>query len=167
MASFRVRPKFEMTSDKTMENIINAVREKLKNNIHNLQGEGMQDHITIRVERAHRHYWSPQLSVLMQREPGDNCTKIIGVYGPMPNVWTLFALTYLACGTLIMFISIIGFSQRALGQDGMILWALPILFGITIGMYLLSQMGQKLGAAQTYAIHYFFEEALGEPIPEI
>jgi len=150
-----------------MEEIILLVKEKLKHNNHNLHGQAMHDHITIRVNKSHRHYWSPQLGILMQREHGDNDTKITGIYGPMPNVWTLFAVGYLAIGVLITFISIIGFSQRALGHESKILWVLPVLAAIAMFMYLSSQMGQKLGAAQTYAIHYFFEEALGESLPEV
>jgi hypothetical protein len=167
MASFRVRPKFEMYTSKTMEEIITIVKEKLRTNTHNLHGQAMQDHITIRVNRSHRHFWSPQLSVLMYREIEDDETRIVGIYGPMPNVWTLFTVTYLAVGVIFVFISIIGFSQMALGGESKILFALPILAVIALGMYLFSQMGQKLGAAQTYAIHYFFEEALGESLPEV
>ena len=85
----------------------------------------------------------------------------------MPNVWTLFTLVYLAVGVLFVFISIIGFSQKALGNSSSILYVLPILVAVALTMYIISQMGQKLGAAQTYAIHYFFEEALGEPVPEV
>ncbi len=167
MASFRVRPKFEMTSSKTVEDIIVLIKEKLTTNIHHLHGQAMQDHITIRVNKSHRHYWSPQLSVLMYREPEDTETRIIGVYGPMPNVWTLFMLIYLSIGVLSIFIAIIGFSQQALGHDSSILYSLPVLAIIALGMYIFSQMGQKLAAAQTYAIHYFFEEAIGEDVPEV
>lgn len=167
MASFRFRPKFEMTSSKSMEEIISIVKEKLKVNTHHLHGQAMQDHITIRVNKSHRHFWSPQLSILMYREPEDTVTRLVGVYGPMPNVWTMFTLAYLAIGVLIVFITIIGFSQKALGNESSILYALPVLALIAITMYIISQMGQKLGAAQTYAIHYFFEEAIGEPVPEV
>jgi hypothetical protein len=150
-----------------MEEIINLVKEKLKVNTHHLHGQAMQDHITIRVNKSHRHFWSPQLSILMYREPEDTETRLVGVYGPMPNVWTMFTLAYLAIGVLIVFISIIGFSQKALGHESSILYALPILGLIAVSMYIISQMGQKLGAAQTYAIHYFFEEAIGESVPEV
>lgn len=167
MASFRVRPKFETFSHKTIEEIIAIVKEKLKVNTHNLHGQAMQDHITIRVNKSHRHFWSPQLSVLLYREPEDVTTRIVGIYGPMPNVWTLFTLIYLAVGVLFVFITIIGFSQRALGGESSILFALPLLGSIAASMYIFSQMGQKLGAAQTYALHYFFEEALGETLPEV
>ena len=167
MASFRIRPKFEMTTTKTMEEIISLVKEKLHAGNHSLHGQAMHDHITIRINRAQRHYWSPQLNVLMYREPEDVTTRLVGVYGPMPNVWTLFTLSYLAIGVITLFISIIGFSQRALGNEANILWALPFLAGLAIILYVVSQMGQKLGAAHTYLIHYFFQDAIGENIPEI
>lgn len=167
MASFRVRPKFELTTSKTMEEIISLVKAKLLNNNHNLHGQAMHDHITIRVNRAQRHYWSPQLSVLLYREPEDVTTRVVGIYGPMPNVWTLFTIVYLAIGVLTTFIAIIGFSQKAMGQDSKVLFVLPFLGLLAVAMYIISQMGQKLGAAQTYAIHYFFEEALGEVLPEV
>lgn len=167
MASFRIRPRFELSSQKTIEEIIDLLKGKLKDNKHNLHGTAMQDHITIRVNSDHRHFWSPQLSVLLQREETDVETKIIGVYGPMPNVWTLFAFSYLALGTLSIFISIVGFSQRALGNDSSILWSLPLMAGIAVVLYIVSQMGQKLAAPQTYAMHYFFQDALEEEIPEV
>ena len=85
----------------------------------------------------------------------------------MPNVWTLFAMSYLAISVLLVFISIIGSSQYTLGHDAKILWALPFLLILGISLYIVSQLGQKLGAAQTYAIHYFFEDAIGENIPEV
>ncbi|MBL0099197.1 MAG: hypothetical protein IPP49_03355 [Saprospiraceae bacterium] len=156
-----------MNSPKTMDEIIGNVKEKLKHNTHHLHGQAMHDHITIRVNKDQRHYWSPQLNVIMQREPEDSMTKIIGVYGPMPNVWTLFTLIYLALSVLSVFIMIIGFSQKTLGQESKILWLIPVFILIAASMYISSQMGQKLAAAQTYAIHYFFEDALGETLPEV
>lgn len=156
-----------MNSPKTMDEIIGNVKEKLKHNTHHLHGHAMHDHITIRVNKDQRHYWSPQLNVIMQREPEDSMTKIIGVYGPMPNVWTLFTLIYLALSVLSVFIMIIGFSQKTLGQESKILWLIPVFILIAASMYISSQMGQKLAAAQTYAIHYFFEDALGETLPEV
>ena len=167
MSSFHIRPKFEMTTPKSLEEIIELVKSGLKDNRHHLHGQAMHDHITIRINKDHRHYWSPQLSILMYREPTDSMTTLKGVYGPMPNVWTLFAISYLAIGVLTTFISIIGFSQKALGHDSQILWTLPILAGLVIGLYIMSQLGQKLGAAQTYAIHYFFAETIQESIPEV
>lgn len=167
MVSFRIRPKFELISDLTVDEIITKVKEHLKDDAHGLHGQAMQDHITIRVNKDQRHFWSPQLSVLLQNDQIEGKTLITGVYGPMPNVWSLFAMAYLSIAVLVTFISIVGFSQRALGEEALILYSLPILIIAATTMYIVSQFGQKLGAPQTYRIHYFFEEALGEKLPEI
>ncbi len=167
MASFRIRPRFETTTTKTIEEIIDIVKSKLRHNTKHLHGEAFQDHITIKVNKDHRHYWSPQLAILLYREPEDKVTTIKGIYGPMPNVWTLFALSYLAIGVLTIFISIIGLSRMALGHTCSILWVVPVLLSVAAALYIISQMGQKLGASQTYAIHYFFQDALGEELPDI
>ncbi|HRO08267.1 MAG TPA: hypothetical protein PK611_07745 [Saprospiraceae bacterium] len=167
MASFRIRPKFSVTSTLTTDEILSKVKNRLRDNTDYLHGQAMQDHITIRVNKEQRHYWSPQLSVLLQEDEASQSTLITGVYGPMPNVWTLFAISYLALSVMFTFISIIGFSQRALNQEAPILYALPIIVITAAVLYILSQMGQKLGAAQTYTIHFFFQEALGEKLPEI
>lgn len=167
MSSFRVRPKFSVTSTQTTEDILMKVKNRLSDNTEHLHGQAMQDHITIRINKEQRHYWSPQLSILLQEDEVNQSTLITGVYGPMPNVWTLFAVSYLALAVIFTFISIIGFSQRALNQEAAILYVLPILVIVAAVLYIMSQMGQKLGAAQTYTIHFFFQDALGEKLPEI
>ncbi|MEZ4911566.1 MAG: hypothetical protein R2774_11985 [Saprospiraceae bacterium] len=168
MSSFRVRPKFEMYTEKSIEDIIQIVKLKLKDNQYDVIGTAMQDHITLQINKKIRHYWSPQLSIIMEENVDNrNETKLIGVYGPMPNVWTIFALSYLAIFTLVIFIAIIGFSQKALGQEAQILYALPFLLATAIALYLISQFGQKLGANHTFALHYFLQEAIGEKVPEI
>jgi hypothetical protein len=166
MSSFRIRPSFEMTSSKPPEEIIALVKEKLKTNSFNLSGIAMQDHITIQIKKSHRHYWSPQCALLLN-QVDDTKTIIRGLYGPMPNVWTLFIISYLAIGVVSTFISIIGLSQWMFDQEAKILWALPVLIIVAIALYLMSQMGQKLGASQTYAIHYFLQETLHEEMPQI
>lgn len=167
MSSFRIRPKFEYSTHQQPDDVIQSVKKKLANNPYHLTGVAMQDHITLRVLKSHQHFWSPQLSILLQKDENDDKTNIIGVYGPMPNVWTLFTLSYLAIGVLTIFIGITGYAQKALGEPAPLLWAIPILLGIALIMYISSQMGQKLAAAQMYAMHYFFQDVLAEDLPDI
>jgi hypothetical protein len=167
MASFRLRPKFEMISEKPMAELITLVNEKCKNNTHHLTGLAILDQISIWVEKAHRKYWSPQLSILMYPHDNGSKTRILGTYGPMPTVWTFFMFLYITIGVLVTFITIIGFAQRSLGNDHRILWAVPILLIIAATLYVFSQMGQKLAAHQMYNIHFFFKEILQEEVPEV
>lgn len=164
MSSFRIRPKFEILVEKSASEIIALTKEKLKTPDAPCSGTAMQDHITLRILKPERHYWSPQLSILLFSDGDENLTTVKAVYGPMPNVWTLFTVSYLAISVLVIFISIVGFSQMSLGMESNILWFLPFLGGLAVFLYLLSQFGQKLGAEQMFTLHHFFEEVIGQRI---
>lgn len=163
MSSFRIRPKFTIYSDRKMEEIILDTRTLLQKRGNFIRGLAMQDHITLQIPADERHFWSPQLSVILYDEI--NQTRLVGVYGPMPNVWIIFAFGYLGISTLLVFILIIGLSQKNLGMDSPVLWWAPVLVALLVALYFISQMGQKLGASQMFTLHHEMENILGEKIP--
>lgn len=65
MASFRIRPKFSVESEESIEEILLNTKEFLKSPDSEIKGLAMQDHITLRIRQNERHFWSPQLSVLL------------------------------------------------------------------------------------------------------
>lgn len=163
MSSFRIRPKFTIFSKRKMDDIIHDTRILLQERGNNIRGLAMQDHITLQIPPEERHFWSPQLSVILYDEI--NQTRLVGVYGPMPNVWIIFTFGYLGLSTLLVFILIIGLSQKNLGLESPVLWWAPVLCALLAGLYLFSQMGQKLGASQMFTLHHEMENILGEKIP--
>lgn len=44
------------------------------------------------------------------------------------------------------------------------LWIFAALMLIMIGMYIFAQLGQKIGAQQTFLLHQIYEEAVGESV---
>ncbi len=151
-----------MTSQKSLEDITQLFKGRLKQSDIPCEGYVVQDQIVLKVNRSEQHFWSPQLDVsLEQTESG---TLIRGLYGPSPHIWTLFAVSYLGIGVLVTFISIIGFSRKSLGMPAPILWALPVLLGVSLLLYISSQIGQKIGAEQTFTLHHFVEDTIGERI---
>ena len=164
MTSFRIRPRFQLESSKSLAEIQAQVKAKLKTEGAACVGSVIPGHIVIRIPPTDQHYWSPQLSLSLEESATGTGTLIRGLYGPSPNVWTLFTFSYATISLLILFIGIIGFSQKNLGHPAPILWALPALLAIGIFLYVLSQMGQKVGAEQTFTLHHFFEEAIGEKV---
>ena len=57
-----------------------------------------------------------------------------------------------------------GYPKLSLDQEAPILWSLPIFATIAFGMYLIAQFGQKIGVEQTFRLHHFFEETVGEKV---
>lgn len=162
MSSFRIRPRFQYVLDSTPAQFEQLVRSKLDNPGAHCVGMVMPNYITLKIPAEERHYWSPQLSLSFEEENGK--TRIWGLYGPNPPVWAIFFFGYAALAILGMFISIIGFSRMSLGLDAPILWALPVLGGLALALYLGAQTGQKIGAAQMFTLHHFWEDTIGEQV---
>jgi len=162
MTSFRIRPRFKIHSDKTPEEIQNSLRKRLETHSEDCIGAMVQGHLVLQVPIAERHYWSPQLSLSIEQEEED--TVIYGLYGPNPTVWALFTFGYGTLGVLTLFVGITGLSKMSLGKDAMELWAILVFAIIAFVLYFISQMGQKIGAKQTFTLHHFFEKSLGDKV---
>lgn len=166
MTSFRVRPRFRRETAESPKELSERIVSEAKQQQAPFTVSfipGLHMHIVLKIPQAERHYWSPQLSLTLETQE-DGSTLIRGLYGPAPSVWTLFTFGYAVISVLGFFAFALGFSQWSLGMSAPILWALPILSVFALGLYILAQLGQKMGAAQTYKLHYFFENLLQEHI---
>ncbi len=157
MTSFRVRPRFEFKSDKSIDEINDVLRSKLKSDTE-LKVSGRKNHLVISILEDKRHFWSPQCNLNI--EESEEGTVIHGLYGPNPNVWTIFVFAYTIIIVAIFFISIFGFSNVSLGKEAPILWVLPVLIILLLALYVSGQIGQKLGAEETFSIHHFIQDSL-------
>ncbi len=161
MTSIRIRPRFRKQYDLSLETVEGIIKGKLNSNT-DFSASLDSGHFTIRIKPEDRHFWSPQLALSLEEE--DSKTLIRGLYGPAPNVWTIFLLAYLAIGVLSLFALFLGMSYWMLGQEIQILWALPILAVLALVVYFIAQFGQKLGAEQTFRLHQFIESCFQDHI---
>jgi hypothetical protein len=160
MTSFRVRPKFKQLSPVSKEEIIKRLEEKIAACPTCIEGKLMSTHGLLRIKPEDQHFWSPQLAISFESTPEG--TVIRGMYGPHPTVWSLFVLGYAILGFSFFFAALVGFARMSLQLSYGILWALPVILILYFFMYLLSQTGQKMGAEQTFLLHHFYEDAIGE-----
>lgn len=162
MTSYRIRPRFQQRTHWPMERVQDTLKAKLAEPGSPCRGLIIPGYIVLRIPHEERHFWSPQLSVALEESPEG--TVLRGLYGPSPTVWTLFLFGYASLGLIALFISIIGFSRMSLGLNASILWILVLLGLVALAMWLTAQMGQKVGAEQTFRLHHFFEEAIHEKV---
>lgn len=159
MTSFRIRPRFRFESSSCPEQIKKEMEEKLAKTHQKFLSKWTKGHLILKVKEEHIHYWSPQLDLVFEPK-GENKTLIRGLYGPNPAIWTLFALLYGALTLSILFLSIYEGCKLNLGIIDSFSWGIPILFSLGIFLYFVSQIGQKLGAEQTFLLHHFLEDTL-------
>jgi hypothetical protein len=163
MTSFRIRPRFKFETNYSCDEIMERIEQKLAGEDYPFYATISKHHIFLKIAREELHYWSPQLDLSCEEKEGGG-TLIRGLYGPSPHVWTFFMFSYLAIGTIATFIALIGLSRLSLDMPAGILWVLPGLGGLALLLYISSQMGQKIGAEQTFMLHHFLEEVLEERV---
>ncbi|MBR9919527.1 MAG: hypothetical protein GYB31_01730 [Bacteroidetes bacterium] len=157
---FHVRPRFQVESDQSVDDIAANIKSALQREGATCKGRIKHGFATLWIPHEEQHYWSPQLTLTLEKtEEGTSLLR--GVYGPRPSVWTMFIFFYSVIGFAMMVISIVGFSNVSLDKSGKILWLLPVLFVIFLSLYLVAYFGQKLGQKQMVVLHLFVEKSTG------
>lgn len=163
MSSFRIRPHFKQI----VEWDVDSAQEQLVGKLCSAGGRcvvlNFPGYVTLRVPDGAQHFWSPQLTLSLEPTE-DGRTLIQGHYGPNTNVWSLYLYGYLLTGTMGIFAAMFGISQWIAGTRPWALWILGGLIGCALVFYLMAQLGQKLGARQTFELHQEFESAIGRTV---
>lgn len=164
MSSFRLRPRFHHLTDSEFEEIRSMVEQEIKTRGATCKLDIRKGHISVKIPEDQRHFWSPQLDLMIEKEEDDDKTIIRGHYGPNPNTWALFTYGYVILGILFVFVGIWGMAKLTLGKQAYELWILLGIAGLAVLLYIIAQFGQKLGAEQMYTLHFFYQKAIGEKI---
>ncbi len=116
--------------------------------------------IGLHLPPGQRRYWSPRLFIMLDPAP-DGTTRVTGTYGPEIEVWGVFLYGYLITGLLGTFSGVFGGAQMLVGSEPWAFWITGSMGVIAGVLYLGAQLGQKLGAAQTYQLHEAYRAAVG------
>jgi len=156
MSSLEIRPRFELKSPLSQEEILRRIDTALKDSEAYFRGFISDWHVVLKIPASDDHFWSPQLSMdVVEKEDG---AMIYGLIGPKPSVWLMFVFFYFFLGFTVVVISIIGFSRLNLGLSAGVLWLLPILGTILVLVYLSANFGKKLGRDQMEKLVLFVKE---------
>lgn len=162
MSSFRIRPRFQKLTPLSPEEFQIKLKAKQAQSNNECIAHITNGYASIRMPKAGQHFWSPQLNLTFEAQ--SNGTLIRGLYGPNPSVWTIFLFSYATLAVLGFFAGMMGLSQISLDMEAPVLWVLPVFAGLAVLLYIIAQMGQKIGAAQMFTIHHFFEDILNEKV---
>ena len=160
LSSFRVRPRFEQVVTPAPESVHACLKRALAEHAPDLVVRAFPGFIALHIPDSQRRYWSPRLFLSLEAAPGG--TRIEGIYGPEIEVWSIFLYGYLATGLLATFSGIYGVAQRVIGQTPTAWYFSAAMLLGALGLYLFAQLGQKLGADQTYRLHQAYAAAAGE-----
>ncbi len=161
MSSFHVRPRFRQVIDMPIEEVQGKLVSQIDEENDRCAVKAFPGFVRLRIPEEEQHFWSPRLTLSLDPEE-EGKTAINGIYGPNANVWALFLYSYFIVGFLGMISGVLAISQWFIGSDPWAFWLLGgALAGLT-ALYITAQMGQKLGAMQTFQLHQAYEAAIGK-----
>lgn len=171
MITPRLRPRLDVETDLDPEVLADRLAERLKDSECPCRGLARPEQIDLRIREADRHFWSPQLVVIVKPRDGGG-SRLHGIFGPNSSCWTMF----LACYAFVVFSAITaafyGFSQLMVDESAWALWMLPIAPVLVALIYVAAGIGQRLGRDQTNVLLAEVEAVAGvhaeiDPVPAI
>ena len=161
----QMRPRFRLPVSVGPDRVIERLERRLAHPDCPCAGAVAGNHqvVELNVLKRERHFWSTSLSVTVSAAEEGAGSVVHGLVGPNPNLWTLFAMTYMGLLTLLMFVGIFGLIQWSLDLNPWGLFVVPIFIAAMVMMFGLSRIGQRLAAPQTSMLREFLEDVLSAP----
>lgn len=160
LSSFRVRPRFRVRVRAEPEKARARVLEALADLPEGVVVRAFPGLVGLHFADAHRHAWSPRLLLNFDSRP-DGTTSIEGVYGPETEVWSVFVYGYFFAGMIGALSAIFGGAQCFIGHYPWAFWVTAAMTALAAGLYGAAQIGQKLGAWETFQLHQLWQTSCG------
>ncbi|WP_222981572.1 GTP-binding protein [Flagellimonas meishanensis] len=154
-----LRPRFEValrTNLDTLQRIFDTVTTD------RFVVKRIDEHIYIKFRKAEITFWSPQLHLeLASFEEG--VSKIHGVFGPNPTLWTFFMFLHFGVGTFFVILGIFAYSNYSLGHDiTLLLVGMFFLVIVWFVLYAFGRMGKSKGKPQMEQLKHFFRSLIAD-----
>ena len=159
-SDIHLRPRFKMDFNVSQQNLISKFEENLKDGECKYCSKIVDGHIVIDVPIEENHFWSPQLNIEIEKIE-DEKTIVKGLFGPKPQVWTLFMFFHFAIAIAFIGFSIMAYVKWTLKSD----YSFPLVMVITLPiiwvlMYFFGRIGKKTGHQQMDELHQFMMKTL-------
>ena len=155
-----LRPRFQIDFDQSSDVLLDRFKSNLMEGDCKYCSRIVDNHIVIDVPGNESHFWSPQLQVEIE-EIDAKKAKIKGLFGPKPQVWTLFMFIHFAVGTAFLVFTVIAYSRWSLKES--VIFPVAMLVGLVIIwilLYLLGRIGKSTGEEQMTELKSFMNSTL-------
>ncbi len=155
-----IRPTFEHAACMSRDELLEKLQNQFDNHACRCPYQVVGSHMVVTVPREQRRFWSPWLSLeVVDAQPG---VVLHGRFSPKPAIWTAFMFLYITLITSGCFALMFGISKAIMNQSGLS-WDIfgGILFLVALGLYVSSQVGQRLAHDQIELLHDLVRQGLG------
>lgn len=109
-----------------------------------------------------QHYWSPEMTIRIEKDEFAEYTTISCLLGPRQSVWAMFALIYAAILLITIFGGMFALVHYTTSGYSSWIWVLPIGIIALSTVFISAKLGQKKGRDQSLHLVSFLYHALAE-----
>lgn len=149
-----LKPRFKEELKESKADVLKKFEDVFAKKEHKFRTKLVDNHIVIDVSQEENHFWSPQLQVEIVEE--DDKTILKGLFGPKPQVWTMFMFFHFAVALFFIVFLVMAYTQYNLKQEyqfaAYMCVVMPIIW---ILFYVFGQLGKKKGYSQMLEMDEF------------
>jgi len=150
-----LRPRFSIDLKENYKMILNRFSDEFKKDDFLFRGNIVDGHVFISVSKKEEHFWSPQLHLEIIKNT-ENTSTLKGLFGPKPQVWTLFMFIHFVIGITFLGFCVMLYSKISLNETIFFpLLMLVVLPLVWILLYFLGKIGKDTGKNQMKKLHDF------------
>lgn len=154
-----LRPRFTIDLNENCEQIIQKFKTVLKEN-EKYPSKFVDSHIVIDVPKKEEHFWSPQLNLEIEKIDENN-SLLKGLFGPKPQVWTLFMFVHFAAAIAFMVFVTMLYVKWSLEESIVFPLIMTIFLPILwVVLYVFGRIGRSTGHDQMNELHNVMEHIL-------
>jgi len=154
-----LRPRFKIELKKNNQEIL-SVFEEAKKTQKDFIISRVDDHVFIKIPKADQHFWSPQLHLEIM-EIDKNSSRLFGLFGPNPTVWTMFMFFHFIVAGLFIGFGIWAYTNWTLKTDFAIqLFVAILMIVLWVALYFGGRLGKATGRDQMVLLHNFMNSLL-------
>ena len=152
-----LRPRFQMQLEESKETALTSF-DNLKEDPFVVKR--IDDHVFIKFNKKHNHFWSPQLHLEIN-EVDDDHSKLYGLFGPNPTLWTFFMFIHFGVATFFIIFGIWAYSYAALDEPyGFQIGAMVFMVVLWFVLYAFGRAGRRKGKPQMNELYSFMSDKL-------
>jgi len=151
-----LRPRFDFEKNNNNEELL-TLFDKAKNDQSDFIVSRIDNHVFLKLPKSKQHFWSPQLHLEIDEIDG-NTSRIHGLFGPNPTVWTMFMFFHFLVVCLFLGFGAWAYSNWSLESSYAIQLSL-MLFMVILWfiLYFVGRLGKKAGMDEMYLLQGFMQ----------
>ena len=154
-----LRPRFKIELKKNNQEVL-KVFEEAKKTQKDFIVSRVDYHVFIKIPNAEEHFWSPQLHLEIM-EIDKNSSRLFGLFGPNPTVWTMFMFFHFIVAGLFIGFGIWTYTNWTLKTDFAIqLFVTILMIVLWVALYFGGRLGKATGRDQMVLLHNFMNSLL-------